>query len=242
MHCWRPTCRPPPGTHWRRWTSSSTSCASSRSSRVWAMAVWVGWRRASWTRWPRWPSRRSATASATSTASSSRQFNEEGRQVEVPDSWLRHGNPWEFPHPEMSVKVGFGGTVTHNGNGARRPLDPGGHDRRRAVQLHGSRLPLRRGQHSAAVAGPGRGEPGPQGVQLRGLPGRRCARRPRPSRSPRSCTPRTRPRRASGCACSSSTSSSLRRSTTSSTTCCRATSTCGACTSGWSSSSTTPTR
>ncbi|MCB0902216.1 MAG: glycogen/starch/alpha-glucan phosphorylase, partial [Actinobacteria bacterium] len=30
-------------------------------------------------------------------------FNEEGRQVEVPDTWLRHGNPWEFPHPEMSV-------------------------------------------------------------------------------------------------------------------------------------------
>jgi len=40
-------------------------------------------------------------------------FNEEGRQLEVPDSWLRRGNPWEFPHPEMSVKVGFGGTVTY---------------------------------------------------------------------------------------------------------------------------------
>jgi len=47
-------------------------------------------------------------------------FNEEGRQVEVPDSWLRHGNPWEFPHPEMSVDVGFGGTVTHSRNGADR--------------------------------------------------------------------------------------------------------------------------
>ena len=43
------------------------------------------------------------------------QFNEQGRQVEVPDSWLRRGNPWEFPHPEMSVDVGFGGTVKHNG-------------------------------------------------------------------------------------------------------------------------------
>ncbi len=48
------------------------------------------------------------------------KFNEDGRQVEVPDSWLRHGNPWEFPHPEMSVKVGFGGTITHNNNGSRR--------------------------------------------------------------------------------------------------------------------------
>ena len=45
-------------------------------------------------------------------------FNDEGRQVEVADSWLRNGNPWEFPHPEMSVKVGFGGTVTHQVNGA----------------------------------------------------------------------------------------------------------------------------
>ncbi len=47
----------------------------------------------------------------------SQQFNEEGRQVEVPDAWLRTGNPWEFPHPEMAVEVGFGGTVV-NTNGA----------------------------------------------------------------------------------------------------------------------------
>ena len=47
-------------------------------------------------------------------------FNEEGRQVEVPDTWLRHGNPWEFPHPEMSVEVGFGGTVTPAKNGSDR--------------------------------------------------------------------------------------------------------------------------
>ena len=46
------------------------------------------------------------------------QFTEDGRQVEVPDSWLRMGNPWEFPHPEMAVNVGFGGTVT-KGNGDR---------------------------------------------------------------------------------------------------------------------------
>jgi starch phosphorylase len=47
-------------------------------------------------------------------------FNEEGRQVELPDTWLKHGNPWEFPHPEMSVEVGFGGTVTHTKNGSDR--------------------------------------------------------------------------------------------------------------------------
>ncbi|WP_022925768.1 glycogen/starch/alpha-glucan phosphorylase [Serinicoccus marinus] len=32
-----------------------------------------------------------------------------GRQVEEPDSWLRLGSPWEFPHPERAVQVGFGG-------------------------------------------------------------------------------------------------------------------------------------
>ena len=33
----------------------------------------------------------------------------DGRQVEVPDSWLALGGPWEFPHPERAVQVDFGG-------------------------------------------------------------------------------------------------------------------------------------
>ncbi len=40
-----------------------------------------------------------------------KQRFEEGRQVEDPDDWLRLGSPWELPHPENAVKVGFGGTV-----------------------------------------------------------------------------------------------------------------------------------
>jgi starch phosphorylase len=32
-----------------------------------------------------------------------------GYQVEFPDEWLRLGNPWEFPRPEYTVKVRFGG-------------------------------------------------------------------------------------------------------------------------------------
>jgi len=36
---------------------------------------------------------------------------EDGRQVEDPDDWLALGSPWELPHPENAVKVGFGGSV-----------------------------------------------------------------------------------------------------------------------------------
>ena len=35
----------------------------------------------------------------------------DGWQVERPDTWLERGCPWEFPHPEQAVEVGFGGTV-----------------------------------------------------------------------------------------------------------------------------------
>ncbi|MFP5417463.1 MAG: glycogen/starch/alpha-glucan phosphorylase [Actinomycetes bacterium] len=38
-----------------------------------------------------------------------RQTFVEGRQVEQPDTWLALGSPWEFPHPEASVQVNFGG-------------------------------------------------------------------------------------------------------------------------------------
>jgi starch phosphorylase len=33
----------------------------------------------------------------------------DGWQVEVTDKWLRKGNPWEIPHPEIEYCVGFGG-------------------------------------------------------------------------------------------------------------------------------------
>ena len=36
---------------------------------------------------------------------------EDGRQVEHPDNWLRYGNPWEFPRPEVLYQVKFGGRV-----------------------------------------------------------------------------------------------------------------------------------
>jgi len=35
----------------------------------------------------------------------------DGFQVETPDNWLRYGNPWEFPRPELLYPVRFGGKV-----------------------------------------------------------------------------------------------------------------------------------
>ncbi len=34
-----------------------------------------------------------------------------GEQVELPETWLAHGNPWEFERRERSFEIGFGGTV-----------------------------------------------------------------------------------------------------------------------------------
>ncbi|NDU85752.1 MAG: glycogen/starch/alpha-glucan phosphorylase [Ferrovum sp.] len=39
---------------------------------------------------------------------------ENGEQIERPDSWLRHGNPWEFPRPETTFTIHFGGRVVHH--------------------------------------------------------------------------------------------------------------------------------
>jgi len=36
---------------------------------------------------------------------------EHGYQVEHPDNWLRYGNPWDFPRPEVLFPVKFGGRV-----------------------------------------------------------------------------------------------------------------------------------
>lgn len=40
-----------------------------------------------------------------------RQEFSDGWQVELPETWLEHGNPWEFERRERSFEVGFGGTV-----------------------------------------------------------------------------------------------------------------------------------
>ena len=45
-----------------------------------------------------------------------RQSIENGEQVEHPDNWLRYGNPWEFPRPEILYPVKFYGQVVEYKN------------------------------------------------------------------------------------------------------------------------------
>ena len=49
-----------------------------------------------------------------------KQRFQDGWQVEQPDEWLIHGNPWEFTQPKDMVQVGFGGrTDRHTGADGR---------------------------------------------------------------------------------------------------------------------------
>ncbi|KTQ98561.1 maltodextrin phosphorylase [Aureimonas ureilytica] len=41
-----------------------------------------------------------------------RQEVVDGAQVELPETWLKHGNPWEFERRESSYEIGFGGKVS----------------------------------------------------------------------------------------------------------------------------------
>ncbi|RMG28805.1 MAG: glycogen/starch/alpha-glucan phosphorylase [Gammaproteobacteria bacterium] len=46
----------------------------------------------------------------------------DGWQVEAPENWLRYGNPWEFPRPEVLYCIRFGGRVNtyHDTDGRER--------------------------------------------------------------------------------------------------------------------------
>ncbi len=46
-----------------------------------------------------------------------RQRIDDGWQVEMPENWLAHGNPWEFERRESAYFVGFGGEVTATESG-----------------------------------------------------------------------------------------------------------------------------
>ena len=46
-----------------------------------------------------------------------RQRIDDGWQVELPETWLVHGNPWEFERRESDYAIGFGGEVIANSDG-----------------------------------------------------------------------------------------------------------------------------
>ncbi len=48
-----------------------------------------------------------------------RQRIDEGWQVELPETWLAHGNPWEFERRESAYRIGFGGEVITQGDLAK---------------------------------------------------------------------------------------------------------------------------
>ncbi len=45
-----------------------------------------------------------------------RQRIKDGWQVELPETWLAHGNPWEFERRESVYRIGFGGEVIAEGD------------------------------------------------------------------------------------------------------------------------------
>jgi starch phosphorylase len=45
-----------------------------------------------------------------------RQRIDDGWQVELPETWLAHGNPWEFERRESCYRIGYGGDVIAKGD------------------------------------------------------------------------------------------------------------------------------
>ena len=198
----------------RSWGSTSTSCSTRRKSPASATAASAAWPPATSTRWPRWRSPPSATASATSSASSTRPSRTAGRS-RSPDNWLRLGNPWEIPRPEIAFQVGFGGHTEHGARTSDGQLPralgarPGGEGRR--LRHAHPRLPHQHRQPAAPVEAAGL-----RVVRLRrpstwATTTARSRRRSSRRTSPRCSTPTTRPLPASSSASSSSTSSSPAR-------------------------------
>lgn len=53
-----------------------------------------------------------------------RQRIDDGWQVELPETWLAHGNPWEFERRESAYRIGFGGEVVRTSVGVEwRPAE-----------------------------------------------------------------------------------------------------------------------
>ena len=90
--------------------SISTSSPSSSPMRRSAMAAWAGSPPASWRAWRRV----GIPAYGYGIRYDHGLFRQkiiDGAQVELPEDWLAHGNPWEFERRECAYEIGFGGTV-----------------------------------------------------------------------------------------------------------------------------------
>ncbi len=99
------------------------------------------------------------------------QAIKDGWQAEVTDKWLRNGNPWEIPRPEVACEVQFGGHTEKRIDDHGRLQRPLGAPRRgegRGLRHADPRLPRAHLQHAPAVEGRSRGV-----VRLRGLQPRR---------------------------------------------------------------------
>ncbi|WP_156254934.1 glycogen/starch/alpha-glucan phosphorylase [Sandarakinorhabdus oryzae] len=52
-----------------------------------------------------------------------RQRIDDGWQVELPETWLAHGNPWEFERRESCYRIGYGGEVIAKGAAGGEAVD-----------------------------------------------------------------------------------------------------------------------
>ena len=118
---------------------------------------------------------------------------EQGCQVEQPDNWLRYGNPWEFPRPEVLFPVKFGGRVVQFTDERGRIALPLGRHRRRdgdGVRHAGARLRHRHGQQHAPLVGEGLARLQPASTSTRATTSRPSRRRTS-RRTCRRCSIRT---------------------------------------------------
>ena len=80
----------------------------------------------------------------------------DGWQAELPETWLEHGNPWEFDRREAAYDIGFGGHVEYPRRQRRRRafrLASGRAGEGDRLRHAGRRLARAPGEHAAALAG-----------------------------------------------------------------------------------------